>query len=86
MVLANAIRGGNGVGVLPCFIGDAEPGLRRITPVVEEAAAEQWMLVHNDLRNVPRVRIVMDALVQLFRAHRAEVEGAGPAPALAMSA
>ncbi|MEQ8817334.1 MAG: LysR family transcriptional regulator [Thalassobaculum sp.] len=86
VVLANAIRGGNGVGVLPCFIGDAEPGLRRITPVVAEAAAEQWMLVHNDLRNVPRVRIVMDALVQLFRAHRAEVEGTGAAPALAMSA
>lgn len=85
VVLANAIRGGNGVGVMPCFIGDSDPGLVRLTPTVEEAAAEQWMLVHSDLRNVPRVRIVMDALVQLFRAHRAELEGE-TAPALAMSA
>lgn len=86
VVLANAIRGGNGVGVLPCFIGDFDPGLVRITPTIDDAAAEQWMLVHNDLRNVPRVRIVMDALVQLFRTHRAEVEGTVTAPALAMSA
>ncbi len=91
VVLANAIRGGNGVGVLPCFIGDSDPGLVRLTPIVAEAAAEQWMLVHNDLRGVPRVRIVMDALVQLFRAHRPEIEGTGiediaATPALALSA
>lgn len=75
VMLANAIRGGNGVGVLPCFIGDADPALVRVTPVIEDAATDQWMLVHSDLRKVPRVRIVMDALVQLFKAHRAEIEG-----------
>lgn len=86
IVLANAIRGGNGIGVLPCFIGDADPDLSRLSPVLDEAATDQWMLVHADLRNVPRVRIVMDALVELFRAHRPEIEGAATAPALVMSA
>jgi len=86
VVLANAIRGGNGVGVLPCFIGDIDSGLARLTPAVGEAATDHWMLVHSDLRTVPRVRIVMDALVQLFRAHRAEVEGTAAEPTLAMSA
>lgn len=88
VVLAHAIRGGNGVGVLPCFLGDPDPGIVRLTPVIREAATEQWLLVHNDLRNVPRVRIVMDALVELFRACRAEVEGAAGAvvPRLAASA
>ena len=80
VVLATAIRGGNGVGVLPCFIGDPDPLLARLTPVIDEARTPQWLLVHNDLRNVPRVRIVMDALAQLFRACRAEIEGEVVAP------
>lgn len=75
IVLANAIRGGNGVGVLPCFLGDSDPLLARLTAPLDEARAEQWLLVHADLRHVPRVRIVIDALVELFRAHRSEIEG-----------
>ncbi len=75
VVLATAIRNGNGIGVLPCFYGDPEPRLVRLTPILEEAWAEQWVLVHNDLRHVPRIRIVMDALIQLFQDCRAEIEG-----------
>ncbi|MPZ12001.1 MAG: LysR family transcriptional regulator [Kiloniellaceae bacterium] len=75
IVLANAIRGGNGVGVLPCFLGDTDPALVRLTPILDEARVDQWLLVHADLRDVPRVRIVMDALAQLFRACRVEIEG-----------
>src|SRR3546814_11223545 len=86
VVLAHAIRAGNGVGVLPCFLGDGDPAMVRVTPVIREAATEQWLLVHGDLRNVPRVRIVMDALVALFRACRAEVEGEAGMPSLAASA
>lgn len=86
VMLANAIRGGNGAGVLPCFLGDADPALVRLTSPIREAATDQWLLVHSDLRNVPRVRIVMDALVELFRAHRAEVGGASVGPMLAASA
>lgn len=78
VLLAHAIRGGNGIGVLPCFLGDPDPGLVRLTPPLQEARTDQWLLVHNDLRNVPRVRIVMDALVQLYRTYRPEIEGERP--------
>ncbi|MEQ8655663.1 MAG: LysR family transcriptional regulator [Kiloniellales bacterium] len=78
MVLARAIRDGNGVGVLPCFFGDSDPALRRLTPPIETAT--HWLLVHADLRQVPRVRIVIDALVELFQAKRAESEGMTIAP------
>src|SRR3546814_19007985 len=64
VVLAHAIRAGNGVGVLPCFLGDGDPAMVRVTPVIRAAATEPWLLVHGDLRNVPRVRIVMDVLVR----------------------
>lgn len=73
MVLARAIRDGNGVGVLPCFFGDSEAALKRLTPPVETTT--YWLLVHADLRQVPRVRIVIDALVELFQAKREEIEG-----------
>nr|MDJ0896116.1 LysR family transcriptional regulator [Alphaproteobacteria bacterium] len=72
---ANAIRQGNGIGVLPCFLGDPDPALIRLTPVLTEARVDQWLLVHADLRHVPRIRIVMDALVELFRAQRPAFEG-----------
>lgn len=75
VVLANAIRGGNGIGVLPCFLGDTDPCLTRLSPILEEAATAQWLLVHEDLRAVPKIRIVMDELIRLFRDRRAELEG-----------
>ena len=73
--LANAIRDGNGIGILPCFLGDADPALTRLTPILEEARVDHWLLVHADLRNVPRIRIVMDALARLYASHRREIEG-----------
>jgi DNA-binding transcriptional LysR family regulator len=75
VVLANAIRAGVGLGVLPCFLGDPDPGLERVSPILDEARVDQWLLVHQDLRQVPKVRIVMDALVELFRRTRDDYEG-----------
>lgn len=74
-VVADAIRNRSGIGVLPCFLGDADPDLVRLTAPIPDAATDQWLLVHSDLRHVPRVRIVMDALVDLFRTRRAEIAG-----------
>ena len=62
------------------FLQAVHEVMESLTPVLAEASAEQWLLVHADLRNVPRVRIVMDALAELFRARRAEIEGAAVAP------
>jgi DNA-binding transcriptional LysR family regulator len=75
LVLHEAVRVGAGLAVLPCYAGDADPALQRIGPILEEVAADQWLLVHRDLRALPRVRAVMDALVQLFQEERAAIEG-----------
>jgi len=77
LVLHEAARAGAGLAVLPCYLGDGDPALRRIGPVLQEVGADQWLLVHRDLRALPRVRAVMDALVQLFRDERASIEGLG---------
>jgi len=79
LVLHEAARTGTGLAVLPCYLGDGDPALRRVGPVLEEVAADQWLLVHRDLRALPRVRAVMDALIELFREERAVIEGRRPA-------
>lgn len=75
LVLHDAVRAGAGVAVLPCYMGDADRALRRIGSILSEVAVDQWLLVHRDLRALPRVRAVMDALVQLFQEERAALEG-----------
>jgi len=75
LVLQEAARGGAGLALLPCYLGDGDPALRRIGPILEEVAADQWLLVHRDLRDLPRVRAVMDVLIQLFQDERVALEG-----------
>jgi hypothetical protein len=50
--LARSIAAGVGVGVLPCFLGDAEPTLRR---AIEEpiGKTEVWLVVHPDMGHGP---------------------------------
>ena len=75
LVLHEAARFGSGLAVLPCYLGDQDPALRRVGGVLPEVSTEQWLLVHRDLRALPRVRAVMDALVELFQRHRLRLEG-----------
>ena len=70
-MLHEAARAGAGLAVLPCYLGDADPALQRVGGVVPEVFADQWLLVHRDLRALPRVRAVMDAVIELFQRERA---------------
>ncbi len=70
-----AIRAGAGLGILPCFVGDADPLLTRLTPPIEEIEADYWLLVHPDLKAVPRGRHVMERIRGVFKASRAALRG-----------
>jgi DNA-binding transcriptional LysR family regulator len=70
-----AIHAGAGLGILPCFVGDADPSLIRLTPPIEEVEADYWLLVHPDLKAVPRVRHVMEWIRGVFKASRAALRG-----------
>ena len=82
LLMRETVRAGVGLAVLPCFMGDADPVLRRIGGPIEEAGTDQWLLVHRDLRVLPRIRGVMDAIIGLFQAERAVIEGVAPEPML----
>ena len=75
LVLQEACRAGSGLAVLPCYMGDTDPALRRIGAPLAEVTADQWLLVHKDLRALPRVRHVMDALIRFFQEDRPLIEG-----------
>lgn len=75
LVLHEATRTGAGLTVLPCFLGDPDPALKRVGGIIADVFADQWLLVHRDLRALPRVRAVMDAVIDLFQRERPLLEG-----------
>jgi DNA-binding transcriptional LysR family regulator len=70
-----AIRAGAGQGLLPCFVGDVDALLERVTPPVPEVGAEYWVIVHRDLRRAVCVRAVIDWVRALFVESRAALAG-----------
>jgi DNA-binding transcriptional LysR family regulator len=84
LTLVELVRKGVGLAVLPCHLGDGDPLVRRLGPVLDGVAVDQWLLVHRDVRALARVRAVMDALIRLFHDKRALIEGqTEPEPAAA---
>ena len=58
--LAEAVAGGAGLALLPCFVGESVPGLARLTPPLPELEGELWLVTHPDLRTSARVRAFVD--------------------------
>lgn len=59
--------------VLPTFIGDAEPGLTRVSEPIPDLDHDQWLVTHHEDRFVPAVRQVIDRLHRLLRSiHRGQ--------------
>jgi DNA-binding transcriptional LysR family regulator len=73
--LAEAAAAGIGLAVLPCFIGSATPGLRRLTGPLPELANGIWLLTHADLRQTARVRAFMDFAGAEISKQRKTIEG-----------
>ncbi|WP_172330081.1 LysR family transcriptional regulator [Mangrovicoccus sp. HB161399] len=70
---AAAARAGLGIAVLPAPGAEADPRLRRVLPQDTVALLPVHVVMHGNLRAVPRVRVVFDTLVQ-------GLEGAAAAP------
>jgi DNA-binding transcriptional LysR family regulator len=74
--LRDAAAAGLGLAVLPCYVGDPAPGLRRaLRKPLPEPRSEVWLLTHDDLRRSARIRATMDFLATALAAERALLEG-----------
>jgi DNA-binding transcriptional LysR family regulator len=75
--ILDGIKGGFGLGVIPCFVGDQEAELIRVSGPLPDDRSELWMVIHEDLRRAPRVRAVVDRIAELFERHRRVLAPAG---------
>lgn len=77
---AIAARAGIGVAMLPTFVGDPDPHLRRLF-LMQSAAqivdTHLWILIHADLRQTARVRAFVDFITEAVRAKRSLYEASG---------
>ncbi|MCA1748320.1 MAG: LysR family transcriptional regulator [Parasphingopyxis sp.] len=63
-----AVRSGLGLAVLPSFVADRDPELVRILPPRADDRIGLWLLTHERLRNVPRIRLVLDFIARELKA------------------
>jgi DNA-binding transcriptional LysR family regulator len=74
----DAAKQGLGVAPLPCFLGDGETRLVRVTEPPEELTRDLWVLTHPDLRNTARVTSLMSELVEELQSQKTRFEGSAP--------
>jgi DNA-binding transcriptional LysR family regulator len=69
-LLLDLALGGAGRVLLPCFAGDAEPGLARVSPDIADLAHEEWLVSHHEARHDAPIRKALDALHRLLSARQ----------------
>lgn len=70
-----AIVDEHGVSLLPCYLGDGDARLARVIDPPAELDEDVFLLVHNDLKNLPQIKAVANGLVRVFRAHARVLAG-----------
>ncbi|KAA0684963.1 LysR family transcriptional regulator [Azospirillum brasilense] len=63
-----AAKAGFGVALLPFWLVAGEPNLRPVPCAAPPLEREAWLVLHPDLRDVPRIRALIEHLVALFAA------------------
>jgi DNA-binding transcriptional LysR family regulator len=61
--LVHAVHAGLGIAPLPCAIADADTRFVRCSGTIDAARASSYIMIRPELKDVPRVRALIDALV-----------------------
>jgi len=67
--LLEGAKRGVGCAVLPCFIGDSEESLCRVSSTIPALSHDQWLVCHAEDRDNVAINKVKDALARLIRDH-----------------
>lgn len=73
-----AVKAGMGLAMLPCYMADTEPTLRRVPPANVTPSRDIWILTHEDLRHTARVRRFTDFVAKGILAKKDLLEGKCP--------
>jgi DNA-binding transcriptional LysR family regulator len=61
-----AVRAGLGIGMLPQYFADKDPLLERVDIRAPSFSRELWLMVHEDLAEVPRIAVCRAALKSII--------------------
>ncbi|NKB52820.1 MAG: LysR family transcriptional regulator [Rhizobiaceae bacterium] len=75
VAMRSLARSGTGLATLPCCLGDPEPALERVLPVVNEMGTSLWVLTHPDVRKAAKVRAFTAHVGRQLRAQQQLLEG-----------
>lgn len=78
MAQLEAAKAGMGLAMLPCFMADTEPMLRRVPPATAYPNRDIWILSHGDLRHTARIRKFTDFVAKGVLAQKDLLEGKRP--------
>jgi len=71
IVLLEALRAGNGIGVIQEPLADRDPLVEKLLPGLPLPTLPVWLAVHRDVRNSVRIRRVLDFLHQELKRYSA---------------
>jgi DNA-binding transcriptional LysR family regulator len=71
----SAIAAGMGASMMPCYMGDADERLVRMTPPFESLTLKLWILTHQDLRHTARVKALRAFMHDELSSRKALFEG-----------
>jgi DNA-binding transcriptional LysR family regulator len=77
-VLVQAAQAGLGLAMLPTYVGDREPKLRRLARADPQHMADLWLLTHPDLRDNARFRATRAIVTQALKTHASLFRGETP--------
>jgi DNA-binding transcriptional LysR family regulator len=79
--MATMAAAGVGLACLPCVLGDAMPGLRRVPTPTPQPLRTLWLGVHRDARRTPRIRVTLAFVAQTLTRLKRTLNPSGDAAA-----
>ena len=75
MGILAAVKENIGLALLSCYLGDNEPDLVRLSLPISELEKQLWILTHEDLRYVTRIRTFIDFAASFLNNQIELIEG-----------
>ena len=72
--LLDAVRGGNGMAIMPCFAGDPDDNLRRCSKPFFPNNDGHWLVLAEDVARRPAVRNLADRIIECLEDNRAVLD------------
>ena len=75
MGILAAVKENIGLALLSCYLGDSDPDLVRLSLPIWELEKQLWVLTHEDLRYVTRIRTFIDFVASFLTSKTELLEG-----------